>query len=190
MSRLPRPFWKNWSPRSRPFQLAHPIRQTTRFAYLESAQSAQRIKALVEDAVAKGATLPLPLNIEGALMHPLIVNDVTPDMQLYATESFGPVVTMTRYHEDSEAIRLANDSEYGLAAAVFTQNVNRGLSIAKQIQSGICHINGPTVHDEAQAPFGGMKASGYGRFGSKSAINEFTELRWITVQTTPRQYPL
>ncbi|URW84008.1 aldehyde dehydrogenase [Alcaligenes sp. DN25] len=167
-----------------------PDQADTRFAYLESVQSAQRIQALVEDAVAKGASLPLPLNIEGALMHPLIVNDVTPDMQLYATESFGPVVTMTRYREDSEAIRLANDSEYGLAAAVFTQDVNRGLRIAKQIQSGICHINGPTVHDEAQAPFGGMKASGYGRFGSKSAINEFTELRWITVQTTPRQYPL
>lgn len=160
------------------------------FAYLESPESAQRIKALVEDAVAHGATLPVPLQIDGPLMHPVIVNGITTAMKLYATESFGPVVTMTTFTSDEEALRLANDSEYGLSAAVFTQNINRGLAIAKGIESGICHINGPTVHDEAQAPFGGSKNSGYGRFGSQSAINEFTEMRWITLQTEPRQYPL
>ena len=171
-------------------KVGSPDHDENTFAYLESPESAQRIKALIEDAVAQGATLPVPLLIDGALMHPVVVNGVTPAMKLYAQESFGPVVTMTTFSTDDEALRLANDSEYGLAAAVFTQNVNRGLALAKGIDSGICHINGPTVHDEAQAPFGGSKNSGYGRFGSQSAINEFTEMRWVTLQTEPRQYPL
>lgn len=170
--------------------VGHPDDSATTFSYLESIDSAQRIKLLVEDAVSKGATLPVPLKIEGALMSPLIVNGITPDMSLYYEESFGPVVTMQTYQTDDEALVIANDSVYGLAAAVYSQDVNRALYIAQQIQSGICHINGATVHDEAQAPFGGTKASGYGRFGSKSAIDAFTEMRWITLQTSPRQYPL
>lgn len=174
----------------RTIQVGHPDDPATTFGYLESEHSAKRIKVLVEDAIAKGADLPLPLKIEGALMSPLIINGITPEMALYYEESFGPVVTMQTYQTDAEALTIANDSEYGLAAAVYSQDVNRALYIAKQIQSGICHINGATVHDEAQAPFGGTKSSGYGRFGSKSAIEAFTEMRWITLQTTPRQYPI
>ena len=149
-----------------------PDAEGTTFAYLESKESAQRIQSLVEDAVAKGAELPVPLNIQGALMYPLVINGVTPDMKLYYEESFGPVVTMTTYRDIEEAIDLANDTPYGLSAAVFSQDVNQALAIAQRIESGICHINGPTVHDEAQAPFGGIKESGYGRFGSRSAIEE------------------
>lgn len=171
-------------------KVGSPDLEDTTFAYLESENSVKRITALIEDAVAKGASLPVPLQTDGALMHPLIVNGITPEMKLYYEESFGPVATMTTFKTEEEAVRLANDTAYGLSSAVFTQNLNKGLDIAKQIDSGICHINGPTVHDEAQAPFGGSKESGYGRFGSKSAINEFTELRWVTIQTTPRQYPL
>jgi len=88
-----------------------------------------------------------------------------------------------------EAVQLANDTEYGLSAAVFGRNLARALDVARRIESGICHVNGPTVHDEAQMPFGGVKGSGYGRFGGKAAIDQFTELRWITVQTGPRHYP-
>jgi benzaldehyde dehydrogenase (NAD) len=72
---------------------------------------------------------------------------------------------------------------------VFGQDIARALSVAERINSGMCHINGPTVHDEAQMPFGGMKSSGYGRFGGKAGIDEFTELRWISIQTTPLRYP-
>lgn len=170
--------------------VGNPAAEGTTFAFLESAQSAERIRALVEDAVEKGAQLPVPLKIEGALMYPLVVNGITPEMKLYKEESFGPVVTMTTFTEVEEALTLANDTPYGLAAAVYSQDVNQALAIAQRIHSGICHINGPTVHDEAQAPFGGVKDSGYGRFGSRSAIEEFTELRWVTLQTTPRQFPL
>jgi acyl-CoA reductase-like NAD-dependent aldehyde dehydrogenase len=98
-------------------------------------------------------------------------------------------VSITRAKSADEAITLANDTEYGLAAALFTRDIARGLELARRIDTGICHINGPTVHDEAQMPFGGVKSSGHGRFGGKAGIDAFTELRWITVQMTRRHYP-
>jgi acyl-CoA reductase-like NAD-dependent aldehyde dehydrogenase len=119
-----------------------------------------------------------------------VVDKVTPQMRLFREESFGPVVALVRANDEADAVRLANDTEYGLAAAVFTKDIARGLRIARQIKSGICHVNGPTVHDEAQMPFGGVKASGYGRFGGAAGIDAFTELRWITVETEPGHYPI
>jgi acyl-CoA reductase-like NAD-dependent aldehyde dehydrogenase len=118
------------------------------------------------------------------------VDRVTSKMRLFREESFGPVVAIIRAKDEAEAIRLANDSEYGLSAAVFTGDAARGLRVARQIKSGICHINGPTVHDEAQMPFGGVNASGYGRFGGKAGIDAFTELRWITMETQFGHYPI
>ena len=91
-------------------------------------------------------------------------------MRLYGEESFGPVVCVVRASGVEEAVRIANDTEYGLSAAVFGRDITRALEVARRIDSGICHINGPTVHDEAQMPFGGVKASGYGRFGGKAGI--------------------
>ncbi|MGQ8481205.1 aldehyde dehydrogenase family protein, partial [Klebsiella pneumoniae] len=78
------------------------------------------------------------------------------------------VVAVVRARDEEEAIALANDTEYGLSAAVFTRDTARGLRVARRIRSGICHVNGPTVHDEAQMPFGGVKGSGYGRFGGRA----------------------
>lgn len=149
----------------------------------------RRVRQLVEDAVARGAKVLLGGGNEGTLMPAVVVDYVTPEMDIFRQESFGPSVSITRVKNDEEAIQLANDSDYGLSAAVFSRDIARALQVAKRIESGICHINGPTVHDEAPMPFGGVKASGYGRFGGATAIHEFTELRWITIQTTPRKYP-
>jgi len=148
-----------------------------------------RVQALVADAVEKGGKVLLTGEAHGAIMPATIVDYVTPAMQLFRDESFGPSVSITRFKTVEEAIRLANDTEYGLSAAVFGRDVARAFEVAKRMDTGMCHINGPTVHDEAQMPFGGVKASGYGRFGGKAAIEQFTELRWITIQTTPRHYP-
>ncbi len=152
-------------------------------------EAIQRIRRLIDDAVSKGAKLIAGGGIEGNIMAATVLDKVTPAMEIYGEESFGPVVCIVRVSGTEEAIRVANDSEYGLSSAVFGRDIARAMEVAKRIESGICHINGPTVHDEAQMPFGGVKASGYGRFGGKAGINEFTELRWITVQTTPRHYP-
>lgn len=123
-------------------------------------------------------------------MQATVLDRVTPAMKIYSRESFGPVVTVMRVRGDEEAVRVANDTEYGLSAAVFSRDVSRALRVAGHIRSGICHINGPTVQDEAQMPFGGVGASGYGRFGGKAAVAEFTELRWLTIQNSPRHYPI
>jgi acyl-CoA reductase-like NAD-dependent aldehyde dehydrogenase len=111
-------------------------------------------------------------------------------MRIYGEESFGPVACMVRVRGVDEAVRVANDTEYGLSAAVFGRDATRAMQVARRIESGICHVNGPTVHDEAQMPFGGVKASGYGRFGGKAGINEFTDLRWLTVASQPGHYPI
>ena len=149
-----------------------------------------RVNALIDDAVAKGARVVIGGKATSTLMPPTIVDGVKPGMRIYSEESFGPVVTVIRIDGVEEAIRSANDTEYGLSAAVFGGNVGRALAVAQRIESGICHVNGPTVQDEGQMPFGGVKASGYGRFGGKAGIDEFTDLRWITVQQAPRHYPI
>ncbi|MBV8912062.1 MAG: aldehyde dehydrogenase family protein, partial [Acetobacteraceae bacterium] len=117
------------------------------------------------------------------------VDHVTASMAIYREESFGPIVAVIRAKDDEDAIRLANDTEYGLSAAVFSRDISRAMRVANRIKSGICHINGPTVHDEAQMPFGGLGASGYGRFGGRAAIAEFTDLRWITINAEAPHYP-
>ncbi|WP_175950853.1 aldehyde dehydrogenase [Burkholderia sp. BCC0405] len=176
--------------KARTLKAGNPTQPGSVLGTLESEVSARRIQALVEDAREKGARLPLGCEVNGAIMQPVIVENVCRDMKLYADESFGPVVTVQRVDGDEEAVAVANDSEFGLSAAVFSRDIARALNVAKRIESGICHINGPTVHDEAQMPFGGVKSSGYGRFGSKASIAEFTDLRWITVNTAPAHYPI
>lgn len=149
----------------------------------------ERVQHLVKDAQSRGAKLLVGGEVNGTVMQGIVVDHVTPSMQLFREESFGPQVSITRVKTADEAVELANDTEYGLSAAIFSRDIAKALELARRIESGICHINGPTVHDEAQMPFGGVKASGYGRFGGKAGIAEFTELRWITIQTGKRHYP-
>ena len=149
----------------------------------------RRCNDMIDDALAKGATLVCGGKSDTTLMPATLLDHVSADMHIYREESFGPVKAIVRVIGDEEAIACANDNEYGLSAAVFSRDVARALTVAKRIESGLCHVNGPTVHDEAQMPFGGMKSSGFGHFGGKAGIAEFTDLRWITVQTTPRHYP-
>jgi acyl-CoA reductase-like NAD-dependent aldehyde dehydrogenase len=153
-------------------------------------RSASALQALVEDALAKGATLVCGAARGEQLMDATVLDHVTADMRIYHEESFGPVVCVIRVKDQAQAIAVANDSEYGLAAAVFSRDIPRALQVARRIESGICHINGATVHDEPQMPFGGVKASGHGRFGGMAGVEEFTELRWITVETQAGHFPL
>jgi vanillin dehydrogenase len=157
---------------------------------LVGVEAAERISGLVTDGVSNGAKLLAGGRVDGTVMSATVLDHVTPAMRLYGEESFGPVVCVIRATGVEEAVRIANDTEYGLSAAVFGRDITRALDVAHRIDSGICHINGATVHDEAQMPFGGVKASGYGRFGGKAGIAEFTELRWITIETGPQHFPI
>lgn len=167
-----------------------PRKGNTPLGSLVGTDAVDRLQALIKDAVSKGARVVAGGSSDGTLMSATVLDHVTSAMRIYGEESFGPVVAVVRVNGVDEAVRVANDTEYGLSAAVFGRDIARALSVAKRIESGICHVNGPTVHDEAQMPFGGTKSSGYGRFGGNAGVAEFTELRWITIETGPQHYPI
>jgi len=175
--------------KSRGLPLGDPRKGPVVLGSVVDMSTVERCNALIDDALAKGATLVCGGKADSTLMPATLLDHVTPAMRIYAEESFGPVKAIVRVDGEEEALACANDNEYGLSSAVFSRDVARAMNLARRIESGICHVNGPTVHDEAQMPFGGVKGSGLGRFGGQAGIAEFTDLRWITVQTTPRHYP-
>jgi acyl-CoA reductase-like NAD-dependent aldehyde dehydrogenase len=150
----------------------------------------ERILGLIADARDKGAELLAGGDADGNCIAPTVLAGVTPEMRIYGEESFGPVVALVPVDGADDAVRVANDTPYGLAAAVFGRDVGAALDVAHRIESGICHVNASTVHDEPQMPFGGVKDSGWGRFGGSAALDEFTDLRWMSVQHGPRHYPI
>lgn len=145
-----------------------------------------KVKSLLRDAQGKGATL-LNGNLDAVeatptRMRPIVVKGITTEMDLYKTESFGPSVGLYEVDTEEEALRIANDTEYGLTSAVFTEDLRRGLRIAKGIETGACHINSMSVHDESALPHGGAKSSGYGRF------NTFGLEEWVRTKTITYKY--
>ncbi|WP_368922424.1 aldehyde dehydrogenase [Comamonas aquatica] len=152
-------------------------------------QTVHRANALIDDALAKGARLLCGGKASSTLMPATLLDHVTADMDIFREETFAPVKAIVRVRGVEQAIDVANDNEFGLSSAVYGRDTARAWQVAARLETGICHINGPTVHDEAQMPFGGVKASGYGRFGGQAGIDAFTETRWITMQTRERHYP-
>lgn len=151
----------------------------------------RRVKGLLDDAMSKGANiLGGKLEINGSIAQPIALTNVDKSMDIYYQESFGPTVALFEFDTIDEAIKLANDTEYGLVSSVYSEDIPTALSIARRIKSGSCHINGPTVHDEPHLPLGGQKASGYGRFGGLACIHEFTEEKVITVGHHGHHYPV
>lgn len=175
--------------RARALPLGDPRKGPVVLGSVVDMSTVERCNALIEDALEQGATLVCGGKADTTLMPATLLDRVTPAMKIYHDESFGPVKPIVRVRGQQAAIACANDNPYGLSSAVFSRDSARALNVASRIESGICHINGPTVHDEAHMPFGGVKDSGFGRFGGKAGIAEFTELRWITLQTTARHYP-
>jgi acyl-CoA reductase-like NAD-dependent aldehyde dehydrogenase len=171
-------------------KVGDPRDPSTQIGPLINASALDRVSELIEDAVEKGAEVLTGGDADGLVYQPTVLRGVTPEMRIYREESFGPSVSIIEVDGAEEAIDVANDTDYGLSAAIFSRDVERAEQLARRIQSGICHINDTTVHDEPQVPFGGVKNSGWGRFGGDWAAEEFTELRWITVQDEPREYPI
>ncbi|MFE4106546.1 MULTISPECIES: aldehyde dehydrogenase family protein [Bacteria] len=143
----------------------------------------------IEAAKQAGACQRLGGEPDGLVLPPHVFTDVNNQMSVAREELFGPIAPIIKVRDEAEALQVANDTEYGLSSAVFTQDEGRGLRFALQMQAGMTHVNDQTVNDLPNAPFGGEKNSGIGRFGGAWAVAEFTTDHWITLQHTPRQYP-
>jgi acyl-CoA reductase-like NAD-dependent aldehyde dehydrogenase len=165
---------------------AHP---QTVIGPLVSTSAAQRVAGLVQDAVAKGAEVLVGGEPEGSVHPATVLTGVPKDAELYYTESFGPVCVLQTFTDDDTAVSLANDTDNGLTCGIITENATRGLAVARRIRTGIVHINDQSVADEPHAPFGGVKASGYGRFGGRWGIEAFSNTRWVTIATQHAHYP-
>lgn len=154
----------------------------TVIAPIISDRQRQRVKDHIADATAKGATIATGGVWEGNRCHPTVLIDVSEQMTLCRSETFGPVTAVYPIDSYQEGLERANDTEFGLSSAIFTQDINRAFHFARNIGAGMCHINGSTIHDEAHVPFGGNGESGVGREGTDADLEAMTELKWVTVQ--------
>jgi len=150
---------------------------------------ADTLSKQIQQGIAEGARPVLQGKVEGNVVSPTIFADVRPNMWVAQNEMFGPAVCVMPFDTAEEAIRIANDSAFGLSGAIHTRNVEAGAELAKQVDSGMIHINDGTINDEPIVAFGGEKASGFGRLNGRWALEEFTTLKWVSVQHQPRHYP-
>jgi aldehyde dehydrogenase (NAD+) len=154
-----------------------------------NAKQADKIRRHIDDAVAQGATVRTGGGNDGLFFQPTVLDGVAADMAVWTEETFGPVAPVVTVSGEEEAVKLANDSEYGLSAGIITTDEGRGLSVARRLETGMAHVNDTSVYDEPNAPFGGVKSSGVGRHGGKAAIEAFTRTRWLTLERGGRLYP-
>jgi acyl-CoA reductase-like NAD-dependent aldehyde dehydrogenase len=170
-------------------KLGDPKEHDTIIGPLINEAALHTVKNRVDEAVAKGAKLLVGGEAIGSCYQATLLTDVPEDTEFSQIETFGPVAAIELVDSADEAVERANSTGYGLAAGIITTNLNRGFQLAQRIEAGIVHVNDQPVHDEPQMPFGGVKDSGWGRFGGRAAMDEFTELRWVTVQSGTRPFP-
>jgi acyl-CoA reductase-like NAD-dependent aldehyde dehydrogenase len=166
-----------------------PKEQDTIIGPLITDEALTKVKGRVDDAVEKGAKVLAGGEAEGPVYKATLVTEVPEDSELAQAETFGPVVAIEVVGNADEAVRRANSTRYGLSAGIITSDPDRGFALAQQIEAGIVHVNDQPVADEPQMPFGGVKESGFGRFGGTAAINEFTDLHWVTIQSGTHPFP-
>jgi acyl-CoA reductase-like NAD-dependent aldehyde dehydrogenase len=166
-----------------------PAEPDTIIGPLINADALATVKRRVEDAVAKGARVLAGGEAVGPCFQATVLADVPADSELAQEETFGPVLAIEVVGDADEAVERANATSYGLSAGIITSNPDKGFALAQRLESGIVHVNDQPVGDEPQMPFGGVKDSGWGRFGGQAVIDEFTELRWITVQSGTHPFP-
>jgi benzaldehyde dehydrogenase (NAD) len=150
----------------------------------------QRVHGIVGDSIAAGAKLEAGGTYEGLFYRPTVLSGVKPGMRAFDEEVFGPVVNLTNFASDDEAVALANQTSYGLAAGIIADSIGRAMAIGERLNTGMLHINDQTVADDCVNPFGGRGCSGNGgRVGGPADVDEFTQWQWVTVQNTPNRYP-
>jgi acyl-CoA reductase-like NAD-dependent aldehyde dehydrogenase len=170
-------------------KVGDPKEQDTVIGPLIHERALELVKSRVDEAVAGGARVLVGGDADGPAYRPTLITDVPEGSELATRETFGPVALIEVVESAEQAVQRANATSYGLASGILTSDTDRGLSLARRLEAGIVHVNDQPVSDEPQMPFGGVKDSGYGRFGGSAAVNEFTELHWVTVQGEPHPFP-
>ncbi|MEC3608630.1 aldehyde dehydrogenase family protein [Bacillus glycinifermentans] len=171
------------------FKTGDPMDPDTIIGPVINERQAENLRKAVEKGIEEGAVALIKGEIKGNLVEPTILTDVKPGMSIAREELFGPVVCVMPFQTEEEAIRIANDTPFGLSGAVHTGNVERGVDLAKQIETGMIHVNDTTINDEPHIAFGGEKQSGLGRLNGEWSLDEFTTLKWISVQHQKRVFP-
>ena len=172
------------------FRTGDPSKTDYEQGSMVDAKSTDRVRGMIDDATSKGAKLLIGGEVQGSYMTAAVLDHVSSNMRLYGEESFGPVVAVIRVRDADEAMKVANDSEYGLAGVIFTKDVTKALGMARRLDLGAIHINGSSVQDEAHVPWGGVKNSGYGCFAGAIGIHEFTDAVWVTIEESGQQYSI
>ena len=175
--------------RAKSLPYGDPLDPSTVIGPLINARQLEKAMNYIEEAKKEGVTIALEGQRIGNIITPYVFTNVKNDSKLAQTELFAPITTMIKADSDEEAIQLANETEYGLSSAIFTQDMDQAVNYARQIDSGMTHINDQTVNDAPHIPFGGNKASGLGRFGNPWIVEEFTVTKWVSIQTKDRKYP-
>lgn len=182
-------FCEKFAAYAKTMKVGDPHEQDTMIGPLIKKEQCLLIDRQIEDAVAKGAVLMTGGTHKGTYYQPTVLKDVTPDMKIFYEESFGPVTSVIKAKDAEDAVRLCNDNEYGLSSSLLTNDLSEAMSLSLEMEAGMVHVNNATVSDNSTVAFGGVKNSGVGREGGSYSIDEFTELKWITLQYTPAQFP-
>jgi benzaldehyde dehydrogenase (NAD) len=175
---------------ARRLRTGDPYREDVELGPIVNEQQVRRVDDIVQRSVQSGgARLVEGGTYEGLFYRPTVLADVQLSSPAWTDEIFGPVAPVVTFSSDDEAVELANSTEYGLAAGVYSRSISRGLAIANRIRAGMVHVNDQSINDEATIPFGGMGISGNGgRFGAEANLEEFTQWQWVTVRDEPRSF--
>jgi acyl-CoA reductase-like NAD-dependent aldehyde dehydrogenase len=182
-------FTKRLAEKTNGIKAGDPKEQDTIIGPLITESALANVKDRVDDAVAKGAKVLAGGEADGSVYKATLLAEVPEDSDFARLETFGPVTAIDVVADADAAVARANDTAYGLSSGIITTDADRGLELAQRIEAGIVHVNDQTIGDEPQMPFGGVKDSGFGRFGASASIHEFTELRWVTVQSGSHPFP-
>jgi aldehyde dehydrogenase (NAD+) len=182
-------FTERFVTRVRALKYGDPDQPDTFIGPIINERQMEGIRKRIAEALSSRVRLLLGGEPHGLVLPPHVFADVTNDHPLARNELFGPVAPLIRAKGDEDALRIANDTEFGLSSSVFTRDLERGARFAQRLEAGMSHVNDQPVNDLPNNPFGGEKNSGIGRFGGDWAIEAFTTDQWVTLQHTPRPYP-
>lgn len=182
-------FVEKFKEATKAIKVGDPSEDDTIIGPLINQKQVERAIQLVEQTLKEGATLIHEGKVEGNLIYPYILGDVKNDMAAAQNEVFAPIAIIIPVDSEEEAVEVANGTPFGLSGAVFSGSIERGINVARKIKTGMIHVNDQTINVEPNVPFGGEKYSGLGRYCGEWAIDEFTTVKWVSVQKQPRSYP-